>query len=246
MYHPVFEYASVSSTNYKARRLIENGERGPVWLRADEQKAGYGRSGKPWYSPVGNLYATFLFAPLCPLVCLPQLAFVAGLAACDTVSSLVGSAHSVEKFCRLKWPNDILCGVAKIGGVLVETISHNNKRFAIIGYGVNITSKPTIKGREFTAMQELGASPQPDELLGELDYKLYDYLKVCNNGINFDTIRTRWLRRSFPLGAPISVNISSSLVRGTFAGLTEAGALMLRLATGEVIFVNVGEVKVDW
>ena len=60
--HRVLHFDRIDSTNLEARRLAENGERGPLWIWADEQTAGRGRLGRTWVSEPGNLYATFLFS----------------------------------------------------------------------------------------------------------------------------------------------------------------------------------------
>ncbi|MGL6181432.1 MAG: biotin--[acetyl-CoA-carboxylase] ligase, partial [Aestuariivirga sp.] len=68
--HPVLHFERIDSTNIEARRLAEQGERGPLWLVADQQDGGRGRLGRTWVSEPGNLYATFLF----PMSAGPEIA----------------------------------------------------------------------------------------------------------------------------------------------------------------------------
>ena len=47
----------------------------------------------------------------------------------------------------VKWPNDIFVNGKKICGILQELITSNNKKFLIIGIGINIISNPDINNR---------------------------------------------------------------------------------------------------
>ncbi|MEN2494590.1 MAG: Bifunctional ligase/repressor BirA [Hyphomicrobiaceae bacterium hypho_1] len=244
MYYPVKEYSTVSSTNSEALSLVESGERGPVWLRADCQKSGRGRSGRSWHSPFGNLYTTLLFSLSSSAGFTSQLSLVAGLAVYDTIIFFIQNVHPERAYWYLKWPNDLMVGKAKIGGILVETVVAHGEYLAIIGCGVNIKEKPINLGREVAAMIEYGSAPHPKAFLEKLDSKLHYYLRIWNNGMGFAAIREDWLKRSFPLGTYISIKASNSLVYGNFAGLGNDGSLLLKQSDGEIKCFNFGEVGI--
>ena len=111
-----------------------------------------------------------------------------------------------------------MVGMAKVGGILVETTTLKHERVAMVGCGINIAVKPVIEGRKVTAMVEHGAKPPPQTFLVQLDENLYSWLGLWQNGAGFSTIREAWLQRSFPLGTPMSINTNGGLVHGTFAG----------------------------
>ena len=52
---------TVDSTNSEARRRVDAGEYGPLWLRAERQTAGRGRRGRAWSGLEGNLFTTGLY-----------------------------------------------------------------------------------------------------------------------------------------------------------------------------------------
>jgi len=243
VHHPVKEFTKLDSTNSEAWRLVDLGERGPLWIRADRQDVGRGRSARSWLSPSGNLFATFLFSPQCAMADVHQLSLVVGIAACDTVRAFL-EGTKCGGICRLKWPNDLMIGTAKAGGILVESALRGQEYLAIVGCGINIAIKPEIEGREVTAMFEYGARPRPQAFLELLDQNLCECLKLWDNGAGFDRVRQMWLQRSFPLGVEMSIKTNNGEIGGTFAGLAEDGALLLVLATGRRLRFNFGDVAI--
>ena len=66
----------VGSTMEEARRALDQGEPGKLWIVARSQNAGRGRHGRQWGSPPGNLYASLLLTDPCEPALAPQLGFV--------------------------------------------------------------------------------------------------------------------------------------------------------------------------
>ena len=109
---------TVSSTQDLARDL----PLGSVVV-ADEQTAGRGRMDRRWEAPPGAaLLVSFVLEPH------PLLSLALGVAA----------ARACGPDVRLKWPNDLLLGGRKLGGILVEVTSGK----AICGIGINLTWAP--------------------------------------------------------------------------------------------------------
>ena len=119
--HPPIEaYDELDSTNAEARRLAEQGERGPLWIVASEQTGGRGRHGRQWVSEPGNLYATRLFAIAAEPAVATQLSFVAAVAVREAVTKLFPDISP-----RIKWPNDLLIDGAKFCGLLPEVVAQS-------------------------------------------------------------------------------------------------------------------------
>ena len=55
----------------------------------------------------------------------------------------------------IKKPNDILINKKKICGILQETIFKSNKRYLIVGIGINLVKSPFIKNYPTTNLYEL-------------------------------------------------------------------------------------------
>ncbi|MGD2050859.1 MAG: biotin--[acetyl-CoA-carboxylase] ligase [Acidimicrobiia bacterium] len=124
-------YATISrpeaaSTQDLARDAFADGA-GPVLVVAARQTAGRGRSGNPWWEAPRAMYASLAveFAPDGPP---PTLPVMMGLAVRDALRAEWG----VEV--ALAWPNDLVTGEGKVGGILVE--AHGD--LAVCGCGVNL------------------------------------------------------------------------------------------------------------
>ena len=81
-------FGTVASTNSVMRDLAARGAPEGTVVIADEQTAGHGRFGKPWFSPPRvNLYASVLFRPVIQPSEAPGFSFVGPLAVADTIKA---------------------------------------------------------------------------------------------------------------------------------------------------------------
>jgi BirA family biotin operon repressor/biotin-[acetyl-CoA-carboxylase] ligase len=136
---PVTWLPVTGSTNQLALEAAQTGARRGIWV-ADEQTTGRGRGGHSWHSTRGEgLYVSVLITPELPLDRVLWLSLATGLAAQQAIFSTTGIRID------LRWPNDLLCGERKLGGILVETSVANSGtsasaalRYAVIGVGINV------------------------------------------------------------------------------------------------------------
>jgi BirA family biotin operon repressor/biotin-[acetyl-CoA-carboxylase] ligase len=131
---------SVGSTNVLAIEAAQAGAaHGSVWV-ADEQTAGRGRSNHAWHSTAGDgLYVSVLLRPQMALADALWLSLATGLAVQAAIASVTGLTPDI------RWPNDLLIGSKKCGGILVETSAIASQsdapamlRYAVIGVGINV------------------------------------------------------------------------------------------------------------
>lgn len=228
---------SVDSTNDEARRLIETGERGPLWVVAARQTRGHGRLGREWVSPPGNLHASFVLSDFGASAVAPQLGFVAGVAALRALRAATGEAGRFA----LKWPNDVLLGGAKLGGILLENVSvatgdarAPRAAIAIIGVGVNCAEAPRDLPFEASALTSIGPNaPDASRLLAHLADALVETLDLWRGGEGFARVREAWLKDAAYLGADIRVELPRETVEGRFATIDATGRLVLATGGGE-------------
>lgn len=232
----------VDSTNAEAMRRVLAGEQGPLWVTAERQSAGRGRSGRSWTSERGNLFASLIIKARCPIARSGQLALVAGVAAIDALRA-AGTLTSGAR-ARLKWPNDILVGTAKAGGILVESSLQGPDAGlqAVIGVGINLVSAPVPLGTGATYLAAHGLLLSPHEALCFLAEAMHGWLETWDHGEGFARVRAAWLERSGSVGEPLSVQSVEGPVNGRFAGLDTEGALLIAMASGEERRFTFGDV----
>ena len=135
----IFKFENVTSTNDIAINLIKNEQKETGCVYADTQTKGRGTHGREWISGKGNLFGSIFF---------PLKNNYPSFNEFSTINPIIIS-DVIEHFCEkkninLKFPNDIFVNRKKICGILQELIVSNNKKFLIIGIGVNIVSNPNV------------------------------------------------------------------------------------------------------
>ena len=223
--------ATTGSTNADLLDAARNGAVEGSWLRAVEQSGGRGRLGRNWASPPGNLYASTIVRPGDSDPPAPTLALVAGVALATVARGWAGE-HAAAL--RLKWPNDLLAGGAKLAGILLERV----EGAVVIGVGVNLAHHPLLVDRPATSLAALvGTAPDPAAFLDTLADALARWLRTWR-GAGLEPVRRAWLAAAHPIGTPLA----SGGHEGLFDGLAPDGALRLRFADGRVEQVRAGDV----
>ncbi len=243
----VIRYATVTSTQDVARRLAAAGaEEGTVVL-ADTQTAGRGRLGRRWHSPRGGgLWFSLILRPSAA----PGSAEPAGAAACQQLSLVAGVAvaRGLERAAGgglrvfLKWPNDLLAGGGKLGGILLEREGRGGA--VIAGVGVNVAfpgGRPSDLPGATDLAAVTGRSLRPEEVLPPLLASLGEtYGRWRTEG--FEPFRQEWLRRFPLLNRPVTVAVGGEILAGLAADLDTDGRLLLALPDGSRRALAAGEV----
>lgn len=223
----------VGSTMEEARRALQQGDSGQLWIVARSQNAGRGRHGRQWTSPRGNLYASLLLVNPCEPALGPQLGFVAGLALHDAASRVT---RLKAPRLQLKWPNDLLLDGAKCSGLLLEGESGAGRFAVIAGLGINIAS--CAQGTPYPASFLRAEAPDVtiEATLTALAEAWAERFAIWRQPGGFGPIRQAWLERAAFLGQTITIRPPSGAVTGVFAGLDPGGRLLLDTSTGTQVF----------
>jgi BirA family biotin operon repressor/biotin-[acetyl-CoA-carboxylase] ligase len=236
----------VDSTNDEGKRLVAEGERGPLWIVAGRQTRGRGRLGRQWVSTPGNLHASLVLSGGCPPRLAPQLGFVAGVALIDAVRRVSGLVERLA----LKWPNDLLLDGGKLAGALLEGVPiatgdprAPNECVVVIGIGVNCASAPQGLPYPARALSEAGpGAPTAARLFAPLTDAFIAALDLWAGGDGFAAIREKWLESAASLGQPVRVLLArDEEVRGRFLTIDARGRMVVATAEGERV-VDAGDV----
>jgi BirA family biotin operon repressor/biotin-[acetyl-CoA-carboxylase] ligase len=228
---------STPSTNAELAERISRHEivREGDWLIADRQTAGRGRQGREWFDGAGNFMGSTVVKCVSGDPPLATLALVAGLSLHEAITPLL---HPPQ-LALLKWPNDVMIGQAKLAGILLERVGDA----VVVGIGVNLASAPKLPDRQTVALTEFGPAPDRDLFAAALaDCFGTDLARWKTYGLG--PVIARWQAAAHPQGTALLVGEPSEpAISGTFAGLGDDGALLLRLADGTKRTIHAGEVR---
>jgi BirA family biotin operon repressor/biotin-[acetyl-CoA-carboxylase] ligase len=235
-------YSDVTgSTNSDAVVAARNGApHGTVYF-ADEQNAGRGRGDHGWHSAAGEgLYVSALLRPRLTAMQLPLIPLSAGLAAAEAIRA--AAALTVD----LRWPNDLLIGPRKTGGILVEAHSEGSSvLYAVVGIGINVHQRSFAPGLSTAATSldlEAGRRVSRQALLVALLKSLEREVLALARERSAELIRARveqvstWVRgKSVEVHGPQACN-------GITAGLDEHGFLLVNTSAG-MVTVQTGGIR---
>jgi BirA family biotin operon repressor/biotin-[acetyl-CoA-carboxylase] ligase len=222
----VLERCASTNSALFAERL-----RAPVLLATEEQTAGRGRRGRRWHSARGSDVTFSLARTLArPGRELAALSLVAGVAATRALRALGVSKAAI------KWPNDLLIGDAKLGGILVETRFAGAASLAVIGVGINIRVDPARERRvrrQVAFLAELLAPlPSRNTVIERIGLALLEALEAFERR-GFEALRGDWLALHAHAGRRLRVRLANGrTVTGIAAGLDEEGGLQLETRAG--------------
>ena len=130
------------STQLTARSLAEEGA--PEWtlVAAAHQTEGRGRLDRRWVDEPGR---ALMFSMILRPDLAPERAGLIPLLAGWALAVASREAAGVEARC--KWPNDLMVGEGKAGGIIAEsTLRRDGIEHVLLGVGVNVSAAPAVAG----------------------------------------------------------------------------------------------------
>lgn len=202
------------------------------WLIAAAQEEGRGRQGREWLSPSGNFHGSTVvqLRPTDPPA--PSLALVCGVALIRAVEAAAPATGLI-----LKWPNDLLLGPGKLGGILLERSADK----VVAGFGVNLASAPEVPDRLTAALSSV-VLVSPEAFAPLLAAAFARELERWRTDL--PALTALWMESAHKVGSPLTVHAGpGELLEGTFDGLEADGALRLRLGSGEIRVIRAADVS---
>lgn len=234
-------HGRIGSTSDRAVELVADGAASWTVVVADEQTRGRGRRGTTWQSPAG--------AGLWMSVVLRQdvldgevrpgrtrsggLPLLIGLGCAEGIESLLPKIAI-----GLKWPNDLLVGGSKVGGILCEAVDDA----VVAGIGINVADAPDIEGVGLaaTALEIEGGTPlERDDLAQAILRRLRRRL---GEGSDFREALPEIRRRDVLEGRAVETEQEGP---GRASGIDASGALTLIRDDGTEVRVVAGSVRLS-
>ena len=222
----------VGSTQDVAREAVREGSVGPVLIVTQRQSGGRGRRGRRWVHAPGGLAFTLAIEvpPDAP-------------AAWPTMAAALGAARAIEAHTGIalgiKWPNDLVHGGRKVGGVLAEA----HGPWSLVGVGLNVNSSPGVANDTPTVcLAEIrGGALDLSALLIELAAAIVGALAA--DATTRQALQQTWSDRSVVLGERVLVSGPDGHVYGRVEALPADGSLHLALGDGTRRVITTGDVS---
>lgn len=218
------------STNETAAEIIQNGEimEGTIVI-TDNQTRGKGQRGNTWVSEKGkNLTFTLILRPdFIPVNEQFRLNMAVSLAVYNTLHDFL------DEGLKIKWPNDILCGNQKIGGILIESLVANRIiNYSFIGIGLNVNQR-NFALPNATSVFNLAGNQEYDreELLASLLENLEkEYLNLKQGKDIF--LKEKYTENLFRRDVWSEFRGEDGVFEGKIKGVTDTGKLIMKTKFG--------------
>jgi len=213
------------STQTLAKRLSHIIE-GDFIVIAKTQYKGYGRYGRKWFSPEGGLWATLTIRNI-SIERLTMMPMIAGIAAAETLQKYI------NMHVKLKWPNDLIIGDKKIGGILCEAeIEEEKVKNMFIGIGVNINISERellkeLKDKATSLMIETNKTHNINEILFEIVNKIYSLMNEKS-----EKIIEKWKAHDYLAGRKVKISLEGQTLIGR-TKINSDGSLTIITESGE-------------
>jgi len=225
--------ASMPSTSDEAKRRARSGAPGGTVVVAGRQTGGRGRFGRTWESPGAGVYASVVLRPEITPADASPLPLVVALGAAVALEGIGVEAG-------LKWPNDIVAGERKLGGILLEMAAEaDSTEWVVAGIGVNVSDPG--HDRAAWVREQVPDVRVPVVAAALLDGMASAYAEFCRSG--FAALREGYERRMTLKGEAVTVkDLAGSIVaEGLVVGIDPGGALVVEGGAG-LVAVHGGDV----
>jgi BirA family biotin operon repressor/biotin-[acetyl-CoA-carboxylase] ligase len=211
----------------------------------DNQTAGRGRHGRTWRSPPGaglclSVAYTFAAQPRN----LSALTLAIGLGLIDALDRLgiVGIA--------LKWPNDLIAGDGKLGGILTESQALVDESIHVVsgvGLNVDLPGDFNLGGEAERAQPVADLQGLTDDLPSSNAIAACLVDGLCGVFIDYEArgfapFAGKWRERDWLRGRELTIDIPRQPFSGIAAGVADDGALLVDIGDGAVQRVTSGTV----
>jgi BirA family biotin operon repressor/biotin-[acetyl-CoA-carboxylase] ligase len=205
-------------------------------VSAENQTKGKGQMGSVWTSEPGkNLTMSVLIKDV-----LTNVQSIFGLNAAVAISVIeVLEMHAIPKT-SVKWPNDIMSGNKKIGGILIENSFRNDGSIeSIVGLGLNVNQTdfellPQASSLALAAQRSFDKELLLVEIAQSIQKNAHDLASAWN----------RYIEILFRKGMPTTFeNLQGTRFMGIIVGVESDGKLKLQLEDDSFVTFGIKEIR---
>jgi BirA family biotin operon repressor/biotin-[acetyl-CoA-carboxylase] ligase len=209
-----------------------------VWV--NDQTNGRGQRDNRWISAPGKNLTFSLFKVFGKLLVRDQF-----LINCSVTLAILMALKEINiPDLSLKWPNDILSGNKKIGGVLIENFVRG-ERFSgtIVGVGLNVNQDNFDLFPKASSILMLTQKEQHlDELLKRILEKFNDFFEQCKSENKIELIN-QYQANLYMKDQWVVFENSDSTLKGKIKGINSKGKIKIEKENGTVEYFSGGSLK---
>jgi BirA family biotin operon repressor/biotin-[acetyl-CoA-carboxylase] ligase len=219
-----------ASTNAELAAAARDDAAEGLVLVAEAQTAGRGRLERSWASPArAGLSFSVLLRPAFPASGWGWLPLLAGVATAGALTRVT------EVDVRLKWPNDVIVGDRKLGGILTEAVGPA----VVVGIGLNVSLRedelpvPTATSLGIEGSELLDRDPLLRAVLRDIA-TWYAALGAAGGDAEVAGLRGAYREACATLGREVTVDLpGGQTVAGRATDVDAEGRLVVQDASGE-------------
>lgn len=234
-------FKKTTSTNDLAMELAQSNARHGTIVIADSQLKGRGRLGRKWLSPPGlNIYMSVILKPDIPPKAGTLLTLLSSVSVANAIRRLT------DLHIKIKWPNDIMVGDRKLGGILLELRSEPDRiLYAVIGIGINVNMEaknlpPSLRQIATSIFNETGKVFKRTLIIAEILNEMDKELNILNNKGKTELLK-KWRLLSSTLGKEVMVTVGKETIRGIAEDIDREGRLILETKDGKKRIISSGD-----
>lgn len=205
---------------------------------ARRQTAGRGRQGKSWLD-CGGLNLSVVVPP-------HRASFDLGFSVWLGLQAVLVLREDFMVDARLKWPNDIMVGPRKLGGILLENTHAGSQPMVVAGLGMNLSTTRSafpamLQGSATSTLIETGLQLRPGEIGGRIISRVERELDTFQKE-GWSPYRPALSYLDCLLGQEIQLVSGGLEYRGRAVGIDDHGALQLEDIHGGIVSFSAGDV----
>jgi BirA family transcriptional regulator, biotin operon repressor / biotin---[acetyl-CoA-carboxylase] ligase len=240
---PVMHYNTVSSTQDIAAEMARRGAIEGTLVISETQEKGRGRKGRSWVSlPQGGIYLSLILRPNLMPSQVVQIPLIAGVALTKAIRETVSLQPMI------KWPNDIVIGKKKVGGILTEMSSEiDGVNYVVLGIGLNVNMPTSLFDENISdiatsLIDECGKNTSRVKLVQNFlcEFELL-YKKFLKDG--FTSVRDEWKELNKTIGSRVMITGGITDIEGEAIDIDNDGFLLVRKKNGNINRIISGDVS---
>jgi BirA family transcriptional regulator, biotin operon repressor / biotin---[acetyl-CoA-carboxylase] ligase len=237
----VVHYYEVTSTQDIAAQLARSGAAEGTVVIAETQEKGRGRKGRSWVSlPEGGIYLSLILRPNLLPSRAAQIPLIAGVALTKAIRETVLLQPMI------KWPNDIIIGKKKVGGILTEMSSEiDTVNYVVLGIGLNVNMPASLLKGNIAAVatslfDECGICISRVKLVQNF---LIEFEQIYTKylAFGFVSVRDEWKAFNNTIGSQVKISGNGKDIEGEAINIDNEGFLLVRKENGDITRIISGD-----